>query len=141
MLWGIIPINSQNAAYKLILFSFLCVKKYYRSYGYAKIFCLNKTQKNYVSNTALCNSIGIKTLQMKLKELLSDFFTIFKLKREDLSNLFFNINSCIFYRNKYFTSKNTAKQKIIVNLCAWMGYCGGSRYRHSLYCEKNSWVF
>ncbi len=32
----------QNARYKSFLFSFFFVKNYFRNYGYAKNFCLNK---------------------------------------------------------------------------------------------------
>jgi hypothetical protein len=43
---NMILIKSQNDAYKLILFCFLCFKNYFRSYGYAKNFCLDKSKNN-----------------------------------------------------------------------------------------------
>jgi hypothetical protein len=45
----VIPNEYQNDRYKLFLFPFFFVKKYFRNKGYAKIFCLDKEKNNTIS--------------------------------------------------------------------------------------------
>jgi BRO family protein len=45
----LIPNEYQNDRYKLFLFPFFFVKKYFRNKGYAKIFCLDKEKNNTIS--------------------------------------------------------------------------------------------